>query len=135
MPGGDGTGPIGMGPRTGRGMGLCAGSSTPGSMSPVGGRGFWGHGRGAGYPTPGYMSPVGGRGFWGRGRGGGRGRRHWFYATGLPFWARFGGYAAPQQPKKELERQALQGRAEALQSELDSIKKRMTEMEAASEVK
>jgi hypothetical protein len=112
MPGGDGTGPVGMGPRTGRGAGFCAG-----------------------YPTPGHMSPVGGRGFWGRGRGGGRGRRNWFCATGLPFWARFGGYATPQQPNRELERQALQGWAEALQSELDSIKKRMSEIETTSEVK
>jgi hypothetical protein len=112
MPGGDGTGPVGMGPMTGRGAGFCAG-----------------------YPTPGYMSPVGGRGFWGRGRGGGRGRRNWFYATGLPFWARLAGYAMPQQPNKELERQALQGRADVLQSELDSIKKRMSEIETASGVK
>lgn len=112
MPGGDGTGPIGMGPMTGRGAGFCAG-----------------------YPTPGTMSPIGGRGFWGRGRGGGRGRRHWFHATGLPFWARLAGQAMPQQPDRELERQALKGRADALQSELDSIKKRISEIETTSEVK
>jgi hypothetical protein len=95
-----------MGPMTGRGAGYCAE-----------------------YPTPGYTS-LGGRGFWGRGRGGGRGWRHWFHATGLPFWARLGGYATPQQqPNRELEKQALQGRADALQSELDSIKKRINEWE------
>lgn len=106
MPGGDGTGPVGMGPMTGRRAGYCTGS-----------------------PTPGYTNP-GGRGFWGRGRGGGRGWRHWFHATGLPFWARFGGYATPQQqPNREMEKQALQGRADALQSELDSIKKRINEWE------
>lgn len=107
MPGGDGTGPVGMGPMTGRAAGYCAG-----------------------YPTPGYMSPCGGRGFWGRGRGGGRGRRNWFRATGLPFGARFGGYATPQQqPNRELEMQTLQSRADTLQSELDSIKKRISEWE------
>jgi len=83
MPGGDGTGPMGLGPMTGRAAGYCAG-----------------------YPVPGYMNPIPGRGFWGFGRGffGGRGRgwRRWYYATGLPGWARFGmglpawgGYAAP----------------------------------------
>lgn len=30
MPRGDGTGPAGMGPRTGRGMGYCTGFQTPG---------------------------------------------------------------------------------------------------------
>lgn len=30
MPGGDGTGPVGMGPMTGRGMGYCAGFMRPG---------------------------------------------------------------------------------------------------------
>jgi len=83
------------------------------------------------------MNAGGGRGFWGwaRGRGGGWGRRNGFRATGLPFWARFGGYALPQQPDRELERQALRGRADALQSELDAIRKRLGEIEAASEVK
>ena len=80
MPGFDGTGPAGMGPMTGRGMGYCAqpiGSDmvyepvsygppvyppAPYGSSPR----FWGRGRGLG------------RGFgWGRGRGfgWGRGRR------------------------------------------------------------
>lgn len=39
MPGGDGTGPNGMGPMTGRATGYCAGGSAQG-------RGFWGPGRG-----------------------------------------------------------------------------------------
>ena len=52
MPRGDGTGPAGMGPMTGRAAGYCAG-----------------------YPVPGFMNPVGGGGFWGRGRGMGRRRR------------------------------------------------------------
>jgi len=46
MPGGDRTGPRGLGSRTGRGMGYCAGYSTPGYMN-VPGRGYgYGYGRG-----------------------------------------------------------------------------------------
>jgi len=54
MPWGDGTGPWGLGPRTGRGFGYCAGYPHPGFVVPFprGGRWFWW-----------------GRGFWGRGRG------------------------------------------------------------------
>ena len=39
---GDGTGPMGKGPKTGRAAGYCAGSATPGFMSAPGGRGFGG---------------------------------------------------------------------------------------------
>jgi len=76
MPRGDGTGPMGLGPRTGRGAGYCTGSATlgqaGGGRSGLGGAliaaGRWavdnlprlGLGRGAGA---------------GRGIGGGRGRR------------------------------------------------------------
>ena len=38
MPFGDGTGPRGQGPRTGRGLGYCAGSKTPGYMKAGRGR-------------------------------------------------------------------------------------------------
>ncbi len=40
MPRGDGTGPLGEGPLTGRRMGYCAGFSVPGFMNPGFGRGF-----------------------------------------------------------------------------------------------
>lgn len=88
MPLGDGTGPAGMGPMTGRAAGLCAGYPVPGYMNPVVGRaGFYG--AGYGMPYSGYGMPYGGRvnpwlrrgfgfGFgrgFGRGRGWGRGRR------------------------------------------------------------
>ena len=108
MPGGDGTGPAGMGPMTGRAAGYCAGYPTPGYASPAGGRGFWG---------------------WGRGRGGGGwGRRNWYYATGLPFWARavqgvFGG------PSAEQERDALRQQSQYLQESLDSINRRIEDLE------
>ena len=80
MPGGDGTGPLGLGPMTGRAAGFCAGYGVPGYMNPIPGRFWWGVGRPFGW----------GRGFWGFGRGRGRGWRYWYYATGLPGWARAG---------------------------------------------
>ena len=46
MPRGDGTGPRGMGPMTGRGAGYCAGFPTRGFMNPLGGRLGLGLGRG-----------------------------------------------------------------------------------------
>lgn len=70
MPRGDRTGPMGFGPRTGRGMGLCSGYPYPGFMNPGPGFGF---GRGFGFR----------RGF-GFGRGFGRGRG-WRQA-GFGYW-------------------------------------------------
>ena len=58
MPGGDRTGPNGLGPMTGRRAGFCAGYSSPGFSNP---RYGYGRGRGRGF----------GRGFWGR-------RRYWY---------------------------------------------------------
>jgi hypothetical protein len=85
MPFGNGTGPVGMRPMTGRAAGFCAGYPVPGYMNPVmGSAGFYGAGvptvgpYGAG--TYGYGMPYAGwgnawlrRGF-GFGRGFGRGR-------------------------------------------------------------
>ncbi len=71
MPGGDRKGPMGEGPMTGRGLGLCAGNDTPGSVTDA--NQMRGMGRGMG------------RGF---GRGMGRGFRHG-QARGWRFW--FGG--------------------------------------------
>jgi len=132
MPYGDGTGPMGMGPMTGRAAGYCAGSGMPGYANPVPGRGFWGRG-------------GRGRGFWGR--GGGRGWRHWYYATGLPGWAR-GGYGWPVQaapgagqpygapypgPDKEQELQMLKDQADFFTESLENIRKRIEELESKSE--
>jgi len=116
MPAGDGTGPNGMGPMTGRGAGYCAG-----------------------YDAPGYANLGPGRGFgMGRGRGGGWGRgwrhRHWFRATGVPGWARPawgaspGPYAAPQ-PTAGQEAEALKAQAQWLQEELAAIEQRLSELE------
>ena len=83
MPGGDGTGPEGLGPMTGRAVGYCAGYPVPGYMNPV-------RFRGVGFWRRPYLG-------WGAGFGRGRGWRRMYYATGLPGWARFGypGWAAP----------------------------------------
>lgn len=48
MPRGDGTGPLGMGPITGRGAGFCAGFKTPGYANTSFGREMWFR-RGRGY--------------------------------------------------------------------------------------
>ncbi len=60
MPYGDHTGPLGQGPKTGRGLGYCSGNDRPGAEVNTG-RGF-GRGMGRGF----------GRGL-GRGKGAGRG--------------------------------------------------------------
>lgn len=90
MPRGDGTGPAGMGPMTGRAAGYCAGYGVPGYVNPIPGRrvaypgGPYGAPPpyalpGAGYGPPAYHGaspyrPGPGRGF-GRGMGRGRGGR------------------------------------------------------------
>ena len=87
MPGGDGTGPRGMGSMTGRAAGYCAGYSTPGFANPVPRMGLGlGQSQGFGgypysymqpgqypYQNPMPMRPYYSMGFFG-GRGGGRGR-------------------------------------------------------------
>lgn len=71
--------------------------------------------------------------------GGGRGWRNMYYATGQPGWMRFSRYATPYgypalypAPDPEMEKQALKSRAEALQPEMDSIKKRLADIEAGT---
>jgi hypothetical protein len=122
MPGGDRTGPWGMGPMTGRAAGYCAGFGAPGYMNPMYGRGF-GYGRGYG------------RG----GRGGGRGWRNMFYATGLPGWMRAGapygywGPAAPYVPfelTRDQEVEALREQSKFLESSLEEVQRRISELEA-----
>jgi len=127
MPRGDGTGPMGMGPKSGRAAGFCAGFVTPGYANPVSGRGFgMGFGRGRGFGDGGFG-------------GGGRGWRHRFYATGQPGWLRFGRNVAPQEfptpdqkPDPRLEKQMLTRQVEVLELELDSIKKRLAELKVES---
>lgn len=134
MPRGDRTGPQGMGPMTGRAAGYCAGNEAPGYATPGPGRGP-GAGRdfGAGRGYGAGRAAGAGRGY---GGGGGRGWRNMYYATGLPGWARFGGYAASPvspnpypEPDPEAQKQALKSQADALQAQLDLIKKRLSDLE------
>ncbi|MBN2563282.1 MAG: DUF5320 domain-containing protein [Phycisphaerae bacterium] len=89
MPAGDGTGPVGLGPMTGRGAGYCVGFPFPGYMNAMGGwavdpRAFQGgylpcaYGPATGpygYPPAYPAAWQGGLGWFGRGFGRGWGRR------------------------------------------------------------
>lgn len=107
MPRGDGTGPLGFGPMTGRGAGFCAGYGVPGYMNPVGAWRFGGRGRGRGFgfATPfvaGYGSPV--------------------YSAGIP---------SPAVASAEAELQGLRAQSEHLKQSLDMIAHRIDELENA----
>jgi len=104
MPRGDRTGPMGVGPMTGRRAGYCAGYGTPGFANPAA---PW---YGAGY------------GF----RGGGRGWRNMYYATGLPGWQRYA-YIPPAPPQEDAE--TLKAQANWLKDQLGAINKRIEELE------
>jgi hypothetical protein len=110
MPRGDGTGPAGMGPMTGRASGYCAGYAMPGFMNtfPGWGRGM-GYGRGAG------------RGF-GRGMGWGRG---WGYPA-APYTMPVP-YETAAAPQDEVE--MLKEQAKYFGEAMEGIKKRITEIE------
>jgi len=120
MPYGDGTGPGGMGPMTGRAAGYCAG-----------------------YPVPGFQNPMPGRGAFGRGW------RNMYYATGLPGWMRAGmnypgqsggvfqdtryPYSPEITPQQETE--MLKNQAQAIQENLNGINDRLKELEKLAEKK
>lgn len=122
MPFGDRTGPLCLVPMTGRRAGYCSGFGMPGYTNPVPGRGWFVFGRG-----------------WGRGRGwfgGGRDWRHWYWATGLPGWARAGyGYQPfwcyPYAPTAKEEIDILRDEAEFLKKELEEVQNRINTLEKA----
>lgn len=119
MPRGDGTGPNGVGPMTGRGMGFCAGYDAPGFVNP----GPAGYGRGRGFAGRGF-----GRGY-GRGLGRGFGWRNAGYGV-PPYYG--GGYAWDYQPyTKEEEMTSLQSQAGFLKDRLEAIEKRMNDIESS----
>jgi len=122
MPRGNGMGPAGMGPKSGRAAGLCAGNGQPGYVNSGCGRGL-GRGRGMGGAdcVHGYGMGVGGLG---------RGCRNMFLATGLPGWIRARGSAVPgSSAVTEDQKQGLRSQAAMLQSELDAISKCLSESE------
>jgi hypothetical protein len=103
MPGGNRMGPAGLGPMTGRCIGYCAGYKVPGSVNRLGCSGIGGFGRGRGY-------------------------RNIYYMTGLPAWARYGGFAV-YRPGPEDEKAFLNDRQKALEEELKMIREQLKRME------
>ena len=133
MPRGDGTGPEGLGPMTGRGLGYCAGYDSPGFTKGIGrglGRGL-ARGRGRGI----------GRGM-ARGFRGGRGRGRAFappverplipYPRRVPIYSegyqQEGSATYSQGYTKEDEMKELKAYAEDLKRELEEVEKRIDEI-------
>jgi hypothetical protein len=114
MPGGNGTGPEGLGPMTGRAGGFCAGYSVPGYANQVGGRGYgMGFGRGSRM---------------GRGRGFGRGFGWSGAANPYPANA----FSRPT-VTAEQELEGLKQQAEFLQNSLGQISERIEQIEKAKD--
>lgn len=109
MPGGNQTGPMGRGPRTGRAAGFCAGNETPGyANAPAGPR-----------------NVGGGRGFFGgRGRGG-RGGGGWRHRHG------FASGSEPGPVSKAEELSLLKQQQQSLETELTELKKHIEIIESA----
>jgi len=111
MPAGDRTGPEGLGPQTGRGLGDCGDVNAPG------------------YRATGF----GWRGFGMRRGGGWRGHRGWwqrrYRAAGLHRWLGFGNapstppYTEPVTPQQEID--DLKSQASWLKEQLDAINQRI----------
>jgi len=99
MPRGDGTGPAGQGPMTGRGLGYCNGFATPGF----------------GKPSPRGM----GRGFFGRGSGFRRGYRNFQY----PGW----NYPTAT-PDVKTQKMNLENEIKFLSDQLEELKTRLSEL-------
>lgn len=108
MPRGDGTGPEGRGPLTGRQMGYCAGNDQPGFTAQGGG----------------FRRMFGGGGWFGRGRGRGMGRGmgRGFNATQYP--------AAPYPENIPLEPQqsGLETAIEGLKERLSFFEKQLSDL-------
>jgi hypothetical protein len=119
MPGGDRTGPMGEGPRTGRAAGFCTGSDVPGYVNP-GPRGFWRYGGGRGWRFFGY--------------GGGRGWRNRYHATGLTgwLWETLGRpWSTPTAARtSEGELDELKRQSRLLEGFLGGVRKRIEELES-----
>ena len=111
MPRADRTGPMGMGPMTGRGAGYCNG-----------------------FAAPGYTNPDGFARGLGCGLGRGRGHRNMFRATGMPGWARYG-YPASAGPSEASfdEKTLLTKQAEFLENQLQQVKKRLSSLNEEAE--
>lgn len=121
MPGGDRTGPMGQGSKTGRAMGYCSGSESPGYATGVPAVA----GRGAGCGTG-----------LGMGRGAGRGAGRGFRCRRNPGFGRGGGFAAGRdypgyyypasaQVSAESEVDFLENRITSLKQEIEGLTGRL----------
>ena len=102
MPRGDGSGPRGMGPMTGRAAGYCAGYNRPGFAS-----------LGCGFGARGGFGPGGGRGM-------GFGARGMGYGRGYGVWNR---------PSAEQEQELLKSQLAELEGLSAELKQRLADLE------
>jgi hypothetical protein len=105
MPRGDGTGPMGMGPMTGRSAGYCNGATTPNSGNSLGFAG----GFGCGY-------------------------RNMLRVKGVPGWVRYGVRAHTEGDAAGYDERAfLSNQAEFLENQLKQVKKLLSSLSKGSE--
>lgn len=106
MPRGDRTGPLGVGPMTGRRAGYCSG-----------------------FPTQGYANQGGCIGGFGSGYGNGRGYRRMLNTTGMPGWM-FDHYAAYTGSNEVSfdEKSDLEHQVELLETQLQKITNRLNNL-------
>ena len=120
MPRGDGTGPLGQGPMTGRAAGYCAGYPVPGFMNPAGGLGMgmaWGRG-----------------GFGGRGMGWRRGAGGFGRVPFVPYPASAGvGVAGSAVPQEEAE--LLKAQLAGLQAAVEQVEARLEQLSQQPDTK
>ena len=114
MPAFDGTGPMGQGSQTGRGLGNCNPANNPNEQQNIQ------------RPLGGAFRRGGGGGFgggFGRGFGGGAG-----YGRGFS-WRANNSYAPPVAYEPQDELQSLTNEAKQMKENLDAINKRISELE------
>jgi len=121
MPAGNGRGPIGSGPMTGRGAGYCAGYSVPGYANAARGGGYYG---------------------FGRGRSGGRGCGNRFFDAERPYRGRkfqnspfTFGFEYPYTQfefSADAEAKMLKEQAEFMQKNIEALNERIRQLESLS---
>jgi hypothetical protein len=112
MPRGDGTGPTGAGPGTGRMRGFCMGFGTPGAL-----------GRSQSSAFRGRRNPAGNTGTAG-----------WQRGSGFGFGREPGGSAAPTKDSvTDSQLETLKSQAQHLKEALDGINQRIQQMESRTE--
>jgi hypothetical protein len=113
MPAGDRTGPMGLGPMTGRAAGYCAGAAVPGAATAWGGRGRW---RWSAPGLAGWLPAAG--------RGAGR----------FGYWASGAASAPPVAPGLTREQQiaTLRSQAQYFEDALAGVRRQLEEYEATA---